>query len=488
MFSFSLSSVHSNPPASWVLISKKSYIDILQTPEHKSTTPMFTPSLPTSPLPGRADSQESEESGHTGSTSNSYFSTLSQMTKNSQIHTTEPNKSGGAEWMKRQSTGNNRLSYSDTSGLACFPPKDEDSQDSTTSGESGVVSTMLNYLNLSSFFRGNSPSDDRTFESLSSKQRTHFLSPQEEYKPSPKKKLTMSHSYTFGARGGHSKTPSWHGHTEWEKEQMIQSIRLPITLSPVHLRVQEYNLDKLKAVWDIHEYNDIFVHPSTLPELYQASNGGKDSYLVLLSTPDLFNKVRVIDTKAVDSTVPSSVPTPTSKQSTSQLPERPKKDDHNMLNVINRLSNYEHLTPPAITVSSPTPPDNPVTTTVACHLQFATTVRFNNKRKKSSSTTLEEIASVSREGSSSPTLGNSPYRQLRVTGYLPVLPNHVLMSDLIRQQLGVRAGSCVRLSGCRENWRVNCRQNRVSLYLYPVNRKVLQIHYNLIRNSSSIAC
>ena len=474
MFSFSLSPVHSNPPASWVLISKKSYIDILQTPEHKSTTPMFTPSLPTSPLPGRADSQESEESGHTGSTSNSYFSSLSHTTKNSQIHTTEPGKSGGSDWLKRQSSSNNRLSHSDTSGLTCF--KDEDSQDST-SGESGVVSTMLNYLNLSSFFRGNSPSDDRPFEPLSSKQRTQFLSPQEEYKASPKKKLAMSKSYTFGTRGSHSKTPSWHGHTEWEKEQMIRPIRLPITLAPVHLRIQEYDLDKVKAVWDIHEYNDIFVHPSTLPDLFQASNGGKDSYLVLLSTLDMFSKVRVIDTKPSDSAVPSTVhtPTPTSKQSSSQLPERPKKDDHNMLNVISRLSNYEHPTPPAITVSSPASPDNSVTTTVACHLQFATTVRFNNKRKKSSSTTLEEVTTVSREGSSSPTLGNSPYRQTRVTGYLSILPNHVLMSDLLRQQLRVRAGSCVRLSGCRDTWRVNCRQNRVSLYLYPVNRKVLQI-------------
>ena len=471
----------------WVLIGKKTYIDLNQATNIKSTTPMFTPSLPTSPIPDRTDSQESEESSQTGST-NSYFSSVSQQPKVTQgggsghVHTMEPSKGG----VRRPV---NRLVSSDASML-CFT-KDE-SQDSTTgSDDSGVVTTMLNFLNFSGLhlFRGNSPNEERIFDDQNyskAQQRRSLLTPQEEYKPpSQKKHISPSKSYTYGIRGGHSKTQSWHGHTEYEKdkEQYIKAIRLPITLTPVQLRVQDVNLESLRAIWDIHEYNEIFVHPLSLPELYQVSKG-QQSYLVVLSLPITPIKMKSKgegDGKYSESIVSSNVPTPNARQSPSMLPEKPKKDDQGVYKLFSRLTEYsETSSPPVITISSasnPLPPiqtcpDSFITNNVVCHLRFATAVKFNNRRKRSTNAaTLEEV-SVSREGSSSPTLDHSPSRQSKITtDFIPILPNHVLMSDLMKQQLGIKTGQFVRLNTCQENWRVDCRRSRVSLYLYPIITK-----------------
>lgn len=430
---------------------------------------MFTPSLPTSPLPGRADSQGSEETSSTSS----YFSSVSHHTKNSIVHTVEPRKVGGGD--RRPS--HNRLSSSDS---FCFL-KDDESQDSTAGNDdSGVMATMLNYLNLTSLFRGPSPNDERSMEHnyLS---KTQLLTPQEEHKSPQKVPLSMSRSFTYGTRGGgHSKMLSWHGHTdhEWEKEQFIKSIRTPITLAPVHLRVQDYDLKRLNSTWDIHEYNDIFVHPLSLPELFQASKG-RESYLVMVSVQaPSTTKSRPNDGRQSESVsvIHSNVPTPNSRHATSHLPENPKRDEEGVLNILNRLTEFK-ATPPAITVSSPSPthtnPESFRTADVVCHMRFATAVKFSNKRKRSSTLTLEEIASVSREGSASPIPGqSSPFRSGKLTGYLPILPNHIVMSDLIRQQLGIRAGSLVKLTGCQDNWQVNCRQSRVFLYLHPIIKKV----------------
>ncbi len=447
---------------------------------------MFTPSLPTSPLPGRTDSEESEESSHTGST-NSYFSSVSQHTKNiqgSQIHTIEPGKSGVG---KRPI---DRFASSD-SGMMCF--QKNDSQDGNTGNEDGgVMTTMLNLLNIGSFFRGTSPNDERLYEDHKSQQKRPFLSPQEKGFMVPQKKhISPSKSYTYGTRGGHSKNLSWHGHTEYE-EQFSRQIRLPVTLAPVQLRVQDVNLERLKAIWDIHEYNDIFVHPLSLPELFQITRG-KQSYLVVLSLPITLIKNKAkdrIDGKYSESIASSNVPTPNTRQTTSLLPERPKKDDQGVFKLFRRLTEYSEASPqpPSISVSSagsPLPPekscpDSFITNTVVCHLRFATAVKFNSKRKRSATVTLEEV-SVSREGSSSPTFGHSPSRQLlNTTDFVPILPNHLLMSDLVKQQLGVKTGQVVKLSTCQENWRVDCRRSRVSLYLYPItNRKVhvyTQVH------------
>lgn len=470
-----------------MLIGKKSFIeiDVRLTPDPKTTTPMFTPSLPTSPLPGRADSQESEDSSHAGS-NNTFFSAISQPTSTkTRVQTVEPNKNssrGGGGSVENKHHPNSRLSSSDASTL-CFSVTDDESQDSTAgSDEGGVVATMLNYLNLSNLFRGPSPNDERGFDHnhppLSKGQyRIPLLTPQDEHRSPQKRNLSMSKSFTYGSRGKHSKTPSWHGLTdhEWEKEQFMKSIRLPIALTPVHLRIQDFDLDKLKSIWDIHEYNDVFVHPSSLPELFHSSRK-KESYLVLLSVPTTPSKMKSNDAKHSEtgSAVPSSVATPNSRQTASHLPEKPKRDDERMQKVISRLAEYE-VSSPTVNAPSPTPthasPESFTTNTVVCHLHFATTVQFNNKRKRTSTITLEEI-SVSREGSTSPTLGHSPSRQMKLTGYLPILPNHLVMSDLVRQQLGVKAGSLVKVIGCQDNWRVNCKQCRVSVYLHPIVKKV----------------
>ena len=480
-----------------MLIEKKTWIDVHRpkTGHSSSRTPSVTPSLPTSPMPSQTDSQDSAESSQTGST-NTFFSTVSHISKQAQVTQPKggvPGKSKEANDGVSSRGGERRIihrsSKSDASlVMPCFPGEEEESQGTNVLSEDiGFTSTIKNFL--SSVFAAPTSGEQSTNDHQHLKPQKSYRSiTQEDGGLISKTRVSPSKSYTYGVKQAkHSKTASWPSmEHDWLKESDVKEIATPILLMP--LRVQHVDLDKLKATWDIHHYNDIFVHPLTLPELYKLHKG-KESYLVTLSLPVKPQNVPKGDNggdlklSQVASVVSSNIPTPGGKQiASTPLPEKPSTDEHRGLSrLLSKLAEYAETgssTPPT-SVSSPVPSQTSqepcLTKTVVCRLQFATAIKFLSKRKRSSTAALEEV-SVSREGSTSPTHGSSPTtKQSRPLCFIPVLPQHVVISELIQQQLGVKTGSQVILRHCQASWRVECHRNRVSLYLQPIV-KVCVLH------------
>ena len=454
---------------------KNTYVDLQSIDNNSSLT---SPSLPSvSPSP-RSDGSTSDES-QTNSSSQSYFSSLTRSFSKGDL-IGQGGRGAGRGTHRRQTSDLNPLRMSDS--LSCLPR--EDSPDSLDDN-SGMVSTFGRQI-LSYLFPGPSSENDQVVNNPSRRNsdESRLFSPQEESKMFPKQHVSPNRTYPHTSKPRHSKTSSWHAQTDFErqKEDRLKEISTP-SINAM-LRVQPVDLSKVGITWGIDQCYDIFVHPSTLPDVYHLACRTSKSYLVCLSLlTTSVKKPKESQSPLMESNVTSSIPTPAIGQEKATLPERPSPEDRGVLKkLVSVLSEAaERGTPsPTLTVSSASP--NPQTVEpqvnlcrcVIAHLCFATTVRFNYKRKRSSTICLEEV-SVSREGSASPTHGSPPSKNKEPQVAFSVLPGHIVMSDLLRQQLGAKIGSLVLLSQVKESWRVDCRQNRVVLNLHPLSNSVSQL-------------
>lgn len=471
--------IKSKPPATWVLLVKNTYVDLQTIDNNSSLSSPYLPSVSPSP---RSDGSTSDES-QTNSSSQSYFSSLSRSFSKGDL-IGQGRRGAGRGTHKRQTSD-----FSMSDSLSCLPR--EDSPDSLDDN-SGMVSTLGRQI-LSYLFRAPTSENDQEVNNPSRRNSddSRLFSPQEENKIFPKHHhMSPNRTYPHPSKPRHAKTSSWHAQTDYErqKEDRLKEISTP-SINAM-LRVQPVDLSKVGITWGIDQCYDIFVHPSTLPAVYHSASRTSKSYLVCLSLlTTSVKKLKESHSPFVESNVPSSIPTPAIGQEKATLPERPSPEDRGVLKkLVSVLSEAaERGTPsPTLTVSSASP--NPQTVEfqvnlcrcVIAHLCFATTVRFNYKRKRSSTICLEEV-SVSREGSASPTHGSPPFKQKEPQVAFSVLPGHIVMSDLLRQQLGAKIGSLVLLSEVKESWRVDCRQNRVLLNLHPLSNSKVSSQDNSLK-------
>lgn len=353
------------------------------------------------------------------------------------------------------------------------------------------------FSSIGSFFNRNKSPDSDNMSAMpenSSQRSSYLLSPTEESRPSfSHRSLSPSKSFTYGS-GGHVKQNSWSGRSDFERARTHPPYP-PIYLFPfrVALRLQTLPPEVESSVWGLSNVFDIFVHPNSLPHHHHISRIINMSFLVRLTLVDNAPLISTVPDSSVsssgrgtpsvlDPSVNNGRGTPSvgsSNGGSSESSSGYYTNSLNSKNIFNRLSsmigdNSDRATP------SPTPPQATPTLldhrphpphyskVVVAHMHVVTGVT-ERRRRSVSSNVIEEV-SVSREGSSSPshsTSVGSASKEIR-RARIPVRPGHVLMSELLARQLGVKRNCRLLLTEVKEEWRIDCRQNKVHVELDPI--------------------
>lgn len=436
--------VRSDPPAHWVLLVKNTSIEF-----QVSMDPPSESAVDLSPPPLRSHSDRG---------------TRKSLTDLAPI----------------RPTPKHRLSKSDVgmSGGFCYPSMDNinsPSIEEPDQDDPDVVSKLIN--SFTNWFRKSPDSDIGPSQSTTA-DKLPATYPMENLKPHTTNQRPLSRSVS-----GHIKQSSWHEQTEFERAKNIAAYA-PFYTPPCHviLRTQLLDTETINSTWGIDNCFDIFVHPSSLPELYDyAANYQVYSFLVKLSLlyPQqwLTKKEELSDSKPhVSSNNSSSVTTPIS-DTTNHF--------NNEKGLFSRLASL--VTEPADPYTlTPTPPSTTPSTTptfpeqapnqqpafhscrfVIARLHLTKFVKSKTKQKQVSSTAIQE--SLSREGSSSPTHSSPPTKAIELPPPVPVLPGHVVLSNFMRQLLGAESESFVLVEEVVEGSRVNCRHNKVTITLEPMD-------------------
>lgn len=452
--------VSSEPAAKWVLIVQDTYVEF-QPPSTGTGSSLSTPtSTLLSPL-----RSHSGGSGH--SEISEMFSSASQHLA-STVQTTQPSDS---------SYRGHRSSHSDpvieNKAMFCAPTTEEDSITSSQNEPYGIVSNLPQMMQ--SFIGGFFRRSDQNLQLVKEERRPSDSEVGKEEKFHFPPSVSPSKSYHSGMTGQHTRQLSWHS---WTLKEEAERKHLPLYVSTPEfdapLRVQALPAGE-DIPWTIDHCFDVFVHPLTLPDLYHASilkqsyARRETSFLVRLSVDGCMGgSTQSEGKKDAGLRTPSSL---NSERREMQTPEvKLDEPERDMLSQVvtglwREITGQPQTTQTAGSGARPQqqqPPASQCQIAVA-RLVFATNIQFGRRSKRSSS--LEEA--VSRENSytsspeaSSPSLG------------VAIIPGHVLMSDLLRQQLGLKVNSVVRLMHVKEQWRILCRFYKVSVILTPLTNTV----------------
>ena len=212
---------------------------------------------------------------------------------------------------------------------------------------------------------------------------------------------------------------------------------------------------------------DAFVHPATLPELYSLCQGRRRTYLVELSTvspPWKPNKRKKGATKTGSTFTPESRPGGVGEGGGgSRSVSRPGSiggesdssgggggllDDNELGIYLEDVQKLLQSGKQDELSQSGTEEEEEVCRSIVLRLCFATMLRIGSGMR-------EMIDGVDMSGRETP---RSSARERRFSESeaeeVVVAVGHVLVSDIVRQQLGLRACSLARLRDVREEWRV----------------------------------
>ena len=452
---FVLFLVRSDPPAKWVLLVRNTSIELQVSMDDTSPE-----SADTSSLPRRSSSSDN----------------VRTIRRHSSDHTLKGNVT------------HHRTTKSDVgiSKLECYGLQEVDSpiDDDDSIPDEGMFSMLKNTFTTLLFRK--SPDSETAAASGRNSSSGQPATEDKLYASHYQRPLSKSHS------SSHIKQRSWHEQSEYEK---LKSNMLPykaIYTPPCRgiLRTQLLDTETINNTWSIDNCFDIFVHPLSLPDLYDyAISTQTFSFLVKLSLlysqpllPILPKREENNDERSPQQTHSadsSSVTTPI-------LDNNHLSSSSNDRGILIRLASLvgnqmEQATTPTPPTATPTAPEHHQPTFHCCrcvvaHLHLSRTVRLKTKLKHMSSMTIEE-ASVSREGSTSP-VHSSPQTKHHETvqqftsaasDIVSVLPGHIVMSNFMRQLLGAESESYIVLEDVSESSRVNCRQSKVSIALDPID-------------------
>ena len=459
--------VSSEPPARWVLLVKDTYVEF-QPPSSGTGSSQSTPtSSLLSPFPERTSS---------GGSSHSEFSEIfSSVSQQPPLHRRQSNQPGYPQHRRHSSQSN--------TSMFCLPDVEDgvtpggnsvaSSQDETYSIMSTIPQMMQNWLG--GLLRRSDPphtqlmKEERRSSDESGKRDKHsFPSNVSPYK-----------TYHSGMRIQHGRQLSWHSSTQKEvAERKHLPLFVPTPELDAPLRVEALPQGE-DLPWPFNHCFDVYTHPLTLPDLYQTCIANQSEH-----QKEPFCLVRLSPAGSVTTSCQSEgkrdpfvkadgqVASPSSERSDISPLSEGKMDEKErdiLVQVVAGL--WRGLTQSTTAADSrarpkqqQTSPPNMQCQVAVARLIFATHIQFGKRSTRSSS--LEEA--VSRENS----CNSSPEAPCPPTLGVTVLPGHILMSDLLRQQLGLKVNSAVRLLHVKEQWRILCCFYRVSITLTPLTNMV----------------
>ena len=446
----------SDPLDKWVLIVRDTYVEF-HPPSLGTNSALSTPTTSSLMSPLRTPS-----GGSTYSEINDVFSRAQghhqQQQRPATIHTSQPRESSHL---------GHRPSLSDPLGSphpTCAPTGEYGPLISSQNESYGILPQIMHDV-MGYLFR---PGKEE--------QRT---------KPRLSQELSPSKTYHPGMVSQHVRQQSWHSLSqkeEAERHHYPLYISTPEFNAPLRVQSPPGN----EFVWDVSQCFDVFVHPVSLPDLYNfyitnhtsATNRSSAmnrssatqsheeiSFLIQLSVDgcSLFDEEKTDTVKSTGkpSLSGSEKPDTQTQEVKSDEPERDM-----LVQMVSGLwkgftgqtqsaqadSGISHLPP-----QGDQPPATSRNRVAVARLVFATKVQLSGS--------LQE--SLSRQSSS-----ESGYYQKPGSQGVAILPGHVLMSDLLRQQLGLKVNSLVRLLHVKEQWRILCNIYKVSVGLIPLTNTV----------------
>ena len=212
------------------------------------------------------------------------------------------------------------------------------------------------------------------------------------------------------------------------------------------LRVQPHKLHHpssriptLGNVWGHDRFLDVFVHPSTLPEVYHhLRDCGNDSFLAQL--------------------LPVTPPYKEEKQ-----PQELKEAEDEFEETSTAAAIFGYITGSSGYESISSAEGRGLTALVV-RLCFATKIRCSGSQMR------EEICGLADDKQS---------QQLEGADEILIKVGHIVMSDLVRQQLQFKACSQVRLREAKEEWKLPLAFKPVTITLQTLDQRDVSIEYLL---------